>query len=319
MKKESREIRIMVGTPALQIVIGAVLDVLQMVKSERLKPRVDAGTASDRPYEAAVASIGGLVAGSAGLALFFFPRNMRLIYSYPFLCIFGAGASIFGMVQSLIVPSINRLAASTSNSEFVREETTLKEDPENEMNIETNSLKKDRQSPLTKQVDFGSRQNTIDSRMTFESFSLPSSPKEDSQRLSQQQNSHSQTIDENTTREDLWSTLCKILGTSTLEESPSNGSQESLLQTPTGAAADVKFDENTRKLFIYLRSLLLHLKSQGEKFDEVADKLIVRINLLDKNSSEAQTSPELGPMLAMLQFSESMRRVSKSLLEIRKF
>ena len=51
--------------------------------------------------------------------------------------------------------SINRLAASTSNSEFVREETTLKEDPENEMNIETNSLKKDRQSPLTKQVDFG--------------------------------------------------------------------------------------------------------------------------------------------------------------------
>ena len=80
-----------------------MLDVLQMVKSERLKPRVDAGTASDSPYEAAVASIGGLVAGSAGLALFFFPRNMRLIYSYPFLCIFGAGASIFGMVQSLIV------------------------------------------------------------------------------------------------------------------------------------------------------------------------------------------------------------------------
>ena len=50
---------------------------------------------------------------------------------------------------------------------------------------------------------------------------------------------------------------------------------ESLLQTPTGPATDVRFDQNTRKTFLYLRSLLLHLKSNGEKFeDDVADKLI---------------------------------------------
>jgi hypothetical protein len=91
---------------------------------------------------------------------------------------------------------------------------------------------------------------------------------------------------------------------------------ESLLQTPTGPATDIRFDQNTRKTFLYLRSLLLHLKSNGEKFeDDVADKLIgadlnlvffcrsvayfrilsARINLLDKNSSDA--SPDLGPMV----------------------
>ena len=74
-----------------------------MVKSERMKKYTDAGLKSDVPYESAIASIGGLVAGSTGLALFFCPRSMRLTYSYPFLCILGAGASIFGLVQLLIV------------------------------------------------------------------------------------------------------------------------------------------------------------------------------------------------------------------------
>jgi hypothetical protein len=74
-----------------------------MVKSERLKKTVELELKTDVPYEAAIAAVGGLVAGATGLALFFCPRSIRLTYSYPFLCILGAGASIFGLVQLLIV------------------------------------------------------------------------------------------------------------------------------------------------------------------------------------------------------------------------
>ena len=54
--------------------------------------------------------------------------------------------------------SIQRLAASASTSEFAREETTLQEEPENEMNIASNSPTLEKQSPITKedeQVIFG--------------------------------------------------------------------------------------------------------------------------------------------------------------------